>query len=121
MGDLRLAYVNVFVSDMQRAVEFYQQTLGLELKFTADEHGYASFASSGLGFGLARVEAGSPLLGQHTGIGWAVSDLEASYAELRSKGVHFTMPPTQQPWGGFMAMFADPDGNVFYLDQRRDA
>ena len=30
------------------------------------------------------------------------------------------MPPTQQPWGGFMAMFTDPDGNVFYLDQLRD-
>jgi predicted enzyme related to lactoylglutathione lyase len=30
------------------------------------------------------------------------------------------MPPTDQPWGGFMATFADPDGNVFYLDQLRE-
>ena len=36
------------------------------------------------------------------------------------KGVQFTMQPTKQPWGGFMAMFTDPDGNVFYLDQLRD-
>ena len=120
MSDLRLWYVNVFVSDLARAVEFYQNILGLELKFTADEHGYASFLSSGLGFGLARVEPGSPLLGQHTGVGWGVRDLETSYAQLRSKGVHFTMPPTQQPWGGFMAMFTDPDGNLFYLDQLRE-
>jgi len=27
------------------------------------------------------------------------------------------MTPTHQPWGGFMAMFKDPDGNTFYLDQ----
>ena len=27
------------------------------------------------------------------------------------------MPPEKQPWGGFMAMFLDPDGNSFYLDQ----
>jgi len=120
MADLRLWYVNVFVSDLARAVEFYQKALGLELKFVADEHGYASFASNGLGFGLARVEAGSPLLGQHTGVGWGVSDVDTSYAELRGKGVHFTMPPTLQPWGGYMAMFADPDGNLFYLDQARD-
>jgi len=31
--------------------------------------------------------------------------------------VHFTMPPTRQPWGGVMAMISDPDANVFYLDQ----
>lgn len=27
-----------------------------------------------------------------------------------------TMPPSKQPWGGYMALFADPDGNIFYLD-----
>jgi len=27
------------------------------------------------------------------------------------------MPPTRQPWGGVMALVADPDGNVFYVDQ----
>ena len=37
--------------------------------------------------------------------------------ELAAKGVTFTMAPEKQPWGGFMAMFADPDGNVFYLDE----
>ncbi len=26
------------------------------------------------------------------------------------------MPPTKQPWGGYMALFADLDGNIFYLD-----
>jgi uncharacterized glyoxalase superfamily protein PhnB len=26
------------------------------------------------------------------------------------------MTPQKQPWGGYMAMFADPDGNIFYLD-----
>ena len=30
------------------------------------------------------------------------------------------MPPERQPWGGFMAMFRDPDGNTFYLDQLDD-
>jgi len=34
-----------------------------------------------------------------------------------AKGVRFTMEPEKQPWGGFMGMFADPDGNVFYLDE----
>ncbi len=27
------------------------------------------------------------------------------------------MKPAKQPWGAVMAMFEDPDGNVFYLDE----
>jgi hypothetical protein len=27
------------------------------------------------------------------------------------------MPPTRQPWGGFMALAADPDDNLLYVDQ----
>ena len=26
-------------------------------------------------------------------------------------------PPAREPWGGYMAVFADPDGNTYYLDQ----
>ena len=32
-------------------------------------------------------------------------------------GVAFPKPPERQPWGGFMALFADPDGNTYYLDE----
>ena len=60
------------------------------------------------------------MVGRHTGIGFGVPDLRAAYEQLRAQGVRFTMVPTQQPWGGFMAMFADPDGNIFNLDQLRD-
>lgn len=52
-------------------------------------------------------------------MGCGVRDLEASYAHLSSKDMHFTTPPVKQPWGGFMALFTDPDGNVFYLNQLR--
>ena len=62
----------------------------------------------------------SRLVGRHTGVGLGVTDLEAAHAELRDAGVCFTMPPERQPWGGFMATFSDPDGNVFYLDQLRE-
>ena len=34
----------------------------------------------------------------------------------KGKGVEFEMPPTQQPWGGTLALFKDPDGNIYYLD-----
>jgi len=33
------------------------------------------------------------------------------------KWIGLSVTPTHQPWGGFMAIFKDPDGNTFYLDQ----
>jgi predicted enzyme related to lactoylglutathione lyase len=57
------------------------------------------------------------LVGVHTGVGFAVSDLEAEHRRLADAGVTFTMEPSRQPWGGFMALFVDPDGNIYYLDE----
>ncbi len=123
MQEPRIWYVNVFVSDLERAIEFYGSTLGLALRHADREHGYASFAAGLVGLGLAQVRSDAPeagLVGRHTGVGLGVADLAKSYEELRRRGVRFTMPPQQQPWGGFMATFSDLDGNVFYLDQLRD-
>ena len=123
MQSPQLWYVNVFVSDLQRAVGFFRDTLGLPLEFEDEKFGYASFAPEGVRMGVARVEPGAPesqsLVGRHTGIGFGVPDLDAAYRELEAKRVRFTMVPTRQPWRGYMATFADPDGNLFYLDQLR--
>jgi len=115
---VQIAYVNVFVSDLGRAIEFYQAKLGLELEHSVPEHGYASLSAGPVRLGLAVAGADQKnLIGRHTGIGLAVADLEAEHARLSRRGVAFSMPPTRQPWGGFMALALDPDGNVFYLDQ----
>ena len=124
MATPRLWYVNVFVTDLKRAVDFYQRILGLPLQFQEEQFGYASFAPEGIRLGIARVDPkareSAGMAGRHTGIGFGVPDLDAAHRELAAKGVRFTMAPTKQPWGGYMAMFADPDGNVFYLDQLRE-
>ncbi|MBW2231346.1 MAG: VOC family protein [Deltaproteobacteria bacterium] len=115
---MQIAYVNIFVSDLKRAIEFYEERLGLELEHSSPEHGYASFAAGPVRLGLAVAGPDqSDLVGRHTGVGWAVSDLEAEHARLSKRGVVFTMPPSKQPWGGFMALASDPDGNVFYVDE----
>lgn len=115
---VHIAYVNVFVSDLDRAVAFYTEELGLELRHSSPEHGYASLSSGPVMLGLAVAGVDQQgLVGRHTGIGLAVSDLEAEHSRLSTRGVVFAMAPTRQPWGGFMALFEDPDGNVFYLDE----
>ena len=113
-----VAYVNVYVSDLDRAIEFYEQILGLEKQFADADFGYASFDAGPIRLGLAVAGEGqAALIGRQTGIGLSSKDLEADYARLSAKGVKFSMPPEKQPWGGFMALMDDPDGNVFYLDQ----
>ena len=115
---MKIAYVNVNVSSLSRAVEFYRDTLGLALAFSDENHGYASFSAGPISLGLAVVgEDHGELLGQHTGIGFNTADLVADHKRLSELGVVFTMEPSRQPWGGFMALMADPDGNVFYLDE----
>ena len=115
---MKVAYVNVFVSELSRAISFYESVLGLGLQFSSPEHGYASLSAGNVRLGLAVPNGDqAELIGRHTGVGFEVPDLEAAHARLSTLGVRFTMPPTRQPWGGFMALVADPDGNVFYLDQ----
>jgi len=115
---MELLYANVFVSDLSRAMAFFQETLGLALEHGAPEHGYASFAAGPIRLGLAVAGPDQgELVGRHTGLGFMVADLAAEHARLAAKGVHFEMEPTRQPWGGFMALFADPDHNVYYLDE----
>ena len=112
---MKIGYVNVFVSDVEKAAAFFRDTLGLSCNMVDGDHGYASFNAGPVSFGLAQTDDES-LLGRHTGVGFMVDDIDASYADMQAKGVTFEMPPTQQPWGGVLALFKDPDGNVYYLD-----
>ncbi len=113
---MRLWYVNLFVADFDRALAFYEEVLGFTAESRDAQFGYASFATADVRFAIVQAEGGE-LVGRHTGIGFGVEDLAASHRRLEAQGVEFTMAPEKQPWGGFMAMFRDPDGNTFYLDQ----
>ncbi|MEM7411195.1 MAG: VOC family protein [Myxococcota bacterium] len=115
---MEIGYANVFVSDLERAVGFYRDVLGLPLEFGDGAHGYASFRAGAFRLGLAVADAGDgQWIGRHTGLGFVTKDLVADHARLVAAGVTFASPPERQPWGGFIALLQDPDGNVFYLDE----
>lgn len=112
---MKIGYVNIFVSDIERSRAFFEDALGLKCNVADQEHGYASYSAGDISFGTA-VTDDTSLLGRHTGVGFMVEDIDQAYQNLTSSGVEFEMPPTAQPWGGVLALFKDPDGNVFYLD-----
>jgi predicted enzyme related to lactoylglutathione lyase len=50
-------------------------------------------------------------------VNFAVDDIHAAHARLAAAGVTFTREPGQEPWGGWVATFSDPDGNTLQLLQ----
>jgi lactoylglutathione lyase len=113
--DIAVEYVNVFVTDFDRAVDFYANTLGLTLTMKDEAFKYASFSTGESALAIVETDDAA-LVGRHTGIGLMVKDLDAAFGELKDVA-NFVDPPTKQPWGGYMAMLSDPDGNIFYFDQ----
>ena len=101
------------VTDMQRAVGFYADTLGLEVSEQQDE--WAELKVGGLRIGLnARDEETAG------GDGGAVvafrpdDELEKAVEELGAKGVQFNGGISDHPWGRIVN-FSDPDGNALQL------
>jgi len=112
---MKIGYINVFVSDLEQSVRFYTEILGFSVKLEEKQFGYAAFEGGNISFALAETDD-TTLVGRHTGIGLVVNNIDAVYQALLTKGVTFEMPPTEQPWGGILALLKDPDGNIFYLD-----
>jgi catechol 2,3-dioxygenase-like lactoylglutathione lyase family enzyme len=113
--------VSVPVSDQDRAIAFYTRTLGFELRTEntfAEGMRWIEVAPIGSTTSLTLVtwfEAMAP--GSLQGVVFAVDDVQATYEELRAKGVPFEFAPREMP-GGLQAVFRDPDGNGFVIAGR---
>ncbi len=101
----KLTYIIKFVADMDRAVHFYRETLGLPLKFQSP--GWSEFLTGESTLALHAADADHPAGPMR--LGFRVPDLKAFYAEMTAKGVRFTMPPSMQ-FGVLMAQFVDSEG-----------
>ncbi len=109
--------VTVFVSDVEKSMQFYTGTLGMTTKYHAPGH-FAMVELPGLSIGLHPPGKHTPKAGQEGAmqIGLAVSDIRAGFSELKSRGVKFSSEVIDD--GAVMlSFFSDPDGNVLYLVQ----
>ncbi len=101
----RLAYAIHFVADMDRAVAFYRDTLGLALKFSSP--GWTEFSTGETTLALHPASAENAAGTTHLGFG--ASDMQAFYREMVAKHVKFTRPPTPEH-GTTLAEFIDSEG-----------
>ena len=110
----RLHSVAVFVADIDRAVAFYRDTLGLAVSKQGSFGGEFFVEPAHLGVHPAEHPDAKRMVGRHTGVTFYVTDLLHYCGDLHARGVQFVTEPTQMAWG-IMAMIADPEGNVFAL------
>ena len=117
--DFRLELVNVPVSDVDRAKDFYTQRAGFHADMDANVGDAIRFVqltppgsacSISIGTGLSDAAPGSV-----QGLQLVVGDIDAARAELAGRGVEVSDVQTFD-WGKFV-FFSDPDGNGWAVQQ----
>ena len=114
----KVAYASVFVTDQDRAVDFYTNVLGFELKFdnpTPDGLRFLTVGLDGQDFQLV-LWPGTPGHAEPTqgripaAYTIETGDCRAAVEALTERGVTFETDVLEFPWG-YLAGFQDPDGN----------
>jgi catechol 2,3-dioxygenase-like lactoylglutathione lyase family enzyme len=117
----KVATVVVPVSDQERAIEFYVETLGFEKRTDVPfGNGYrwveVGPADAVTTIAIVPPPPGKPTGNVETGIGLYTDDIDADHAELRARGVDVDaevsrmgdpVPP--------LFWFRDPDGNTLMV------
>jgi|SRR5271165_740729 len=103
---MKLNYVIKFVADMDRAVKFHRDVLGLALKFQSP--GWSEFVTGETSLGLHPASPKNPP--GSVELGFKVPNLEKFHQEMTARGVQFNIPPTKQDFGGMLAQFVDSEG-----------
>jgi len=110
--------VTVPVSDPDRALTFYRDLLGLEVRIDAEFNGgqrWIEVAPPGAQTTVALAPPGGVPIGVDTGVRFATSDAAGDRDALQGRGADVDAEITN--WPGVPPMFSlrDPDGNTLYV------
>ncbi len=112
-SEFRLSGIGIIqlgVSDLQRSVAFYTQVLGLRLKSSVPGFAFVDAGAVTLVLSEPLSRALGPLPGA-VEIVYPVSDVQAGYEVLRSRGISFLREPRNVTGKDWSAVFTDPDGH----------
>jgi predicted enzyme related to lactoylglutathione lyase len=111
-------FVGVPTRDLEAAVEFYGETLGLARSVYLKERNYAEFETGNLTLSVFDAEGfGLEHRTNPNAIALHVDDVAAARAQLEGRGIDFA-GETLDTGVCHMAFFTDPDGNAWMLHHR---
>jgi predicted enzyme related to lactoylglutathione lyase len=137
---IRIANTQLWVHDQDEALAFYTEKLGFEVQTDATLPELGDFRwltvspAEQPDFAIVLMAIpGPPVMDEEVAnqvrslmaVGFAgtvflaTEDCQASYEELKARGVEFTEEPEERPYG-IDAGFRDPSGNSFRLTQVRE-
>jgi catechol 2,3-dioxygenase-like lactoylglutathione lyase family enzyme len=117
------------VSNFERSLAFYRDTLGLEVEAVYDDPPYATLTAAGARISLAEqghhaedrpgIELAAPPDRSRADVVLVleVADARAVHAQLDAEQVPFLAPPFEPPWGGCRFFCVDPDGYLVEIEQ----
>jgi predicted enzyme related to lactoylglutathione lyase len=109
--------ITLWTGDLDRLFRFYHETLGLPLHSNHGDYIALELGDVRFNIGLhdgVQGQARDPFrIMPHLG----VADIHALHRSLSDEGVEFIRPPEKEGWGGWVATFKDPDGNIVQLLQ----
>jgi predicted enzyme related to lactoylglutathione lyase len=104
--------------DIDRAVDFYENVLGLERSKQWGDLPAHEFETGNLTIAVVQMDAlGQEFSPHRAPIAFRVDDFEGAKAELESRGVSF-QGDTIDSGVCWQAIFQDPDGNVLDIHHR---
>ena len=103
----------LMVNDMDRAVGFYRDTLGLEVKTASPMWSEMAFGDA-----IVALHGGGNRDHKKTGLGIQVDDVTSACAEIVSGGGRVLSEPEDRPGEPIkLARMMDTEGNAFDLTQ----
>ena len=108
-----LNFVLLHVSDVEKAIPFYTEKLGLVIEDRLP--GFVQFKqpqATGAILALSQEDDDTP--SENIELWWLVDDPDATLADLAAKDVHIAQPLKDEPFGRTFAI-QDPFGNKMYM------
>jgi lactoylglutathione lyase len=110
---MKIDFVTVRVSDLERSIEFYRRALGMEVarRFSPGPGMEIAFLSGGgAELELIRDDKAAPFAGSGISLGFHVADMERTLAHLKENGVEILRGPLAMKGGVKLLSARDPNG-----------
>lgn len=129
---LAIQYINITVNDVDEAVAFYRDALGMEVRNDVANGGFHWVTIGIPGQETSQLVLSEPHAGRSKASGDALQellvkgelpmlvfrtdDLDAAFEKARAAGAEILQEPIDQPWGPRDCAFRDPSGNMVRMN-----